>query len=125
MMYVVPRGDRLGDYGLPSDPQVPGTFFSALSVLRKLGSISVWGGLLATGIFYLRTGRRRPPPEDEAVAEAERLGHQAVADAERERHESALSGDGPAGAGPAANGPAGSGPAATGPGQPTGPEVER
>jgi hypothetical protein len=103
---------------------VPGTFFSALSVLRKLGSISVWGGLLATGIFYLRTGRRRPPPEDEAVAEAERLGHQAVADAERQRHESALSGDGPAGAGPAANGPAGSGPAATGPG-PIGPEAER
>ena len=77
MMYVVPRGDRLGDYGLPADPQVPGTFFSALSVLRKLGSISVWGGLLASAIFYLRMGRRRPPPEDEAVAEAERLGHQA------------------------------------------------
>jgi formate dehydrogenase iron-sulfur subunit len=74
MMYVVPRGDRLGDYGLPEDPQVPGTFFSALSVLRKLGSISVWGGLLATGIFWLRTGRHRPPAEDEAVAEAERLG---------------------------------------------------
>jgi formate dehydrogenase iron-sulfur subunit len=74
MMYVVPRGDRLSDYGLPADPQVPGTFFSALSVLRKLGSISVWGGLLATGIFWLRTGRRRPPEEDEAVAEAERLG---------------------------------------------------
>ena len=74
MMYVVPRGDHLADYGLPKDPQVPGTFFSALSVLRKLGTISVWGGLLATAIFYLRTGRRRPPPEDEAVAEAERLG---------------------------------------------------
>jgi hypothetical protein len=74
MMYVVPRGDRLGDYGLPKDPQVPGTFFSALSVLRKLGSVSVCGGLLATGIFYLRTGRRKPPPEAEAVAEAERLG---------------------------------------------------
>jgi formate dehydrogenase iron-sulfur subunit len=74
MMYVVPRGDRLDDYGLPSDPQVPGTFFSALSVLRKLGSISVWGGVLATAVFWLRTGRRRPPAEDEAVAEAERLG---------------------------------------------------
>src|SRR5438874_986150 len=43
MMYVVPRGDKLSDYGLPEDPQVPGSFFSALSVLRKLGSISVWG----------------------------------------------------------------------------------
>jgi hypothetical protein len=74
MMYVVPRGDRLAEYGLPADPQVPGTFFSALSVLRKLGTISVWGGLVATAIFYLRTGRRKPPPEDDAVAEAERLG---------------------------------------------------
>ena len=76
MMYVVPRGDMLEDYGLPADPQVPGTFFSALSVLRKLGTVSVWGGLLASAIFYLRTGRRQPPPEDEAVAEAERLGRQ-------------------------------------------------
>ncbi len=76
MMYVVPRGDKLSEYGLPEDPHVPGTFFSALSVLRKLGSISVWGGLLATGIFYLRTGRRKPPPEDDAVAEAERLGRE-------------------------------------------------
>jgi formate dehydrogenase iron-sulfur subunit len=76
MMYVVPRGERLDDYGLPADPQVPGTFFSALSVLRKLGTVSVWGGLLASAIFYLRTGRRRTPPEDEAVAEAERLGRE-------------------------------------------------
>jgi formate dehydrogenase iron-sulfur subunit len=76
MMYVVPRGDRLKDYGLPEDPQVPGNFFSALGVLRKLGSISVLGGLLATGIFWLRTGRHRPPPEDEAVLEAERLGQE-------------------------------------------------
>jgi hypothetical protein len=79
MMYVVPRGDRLEDYGLPTDPHVPGTFFSALGVLRKLGSISVWGGLLASAIFYLRTGRRHTPPEDEAVAEAERLGRDGAA----------------------------------------------
>jgi formate dehydrogenase beta subunit len=74
MMYVVPRGNMLADYGLPEDPVVPGTFFSALSVLRKLGSASVWGGMIASAIFYLRTGRRRPPPEDEAVAEARSLG---------------------------------------------------
>jgi formate dehydrogenase iron-sulfur subunit len=80
MMYVVPRGDRLADYGLPADPQVPGNFFSALSVLRKLGTISVWGGLLASAIFYLRTGRRRTPSEDEAVNEAERLGQESFGD---------------------------------------------
>ena len=74
MMYVVPRGDMLSGYGLPSDPQVPGTFFSALSVLRKLGTVSVWGGLLASAIFWLRTGRHRPPPEDQAVDEAYEAG---------------------------------------------------
>ena len=37
------------------------------------------GGLLATGIFWLRTGRHRPPPEDEAVAEAGRLGEEGEA----------------------------------------------
>jgi formate dehydrogenase iron-sulfur subunit len=99
MMYVVPRGERLGDYGLPKDPQVPGTFFSALGVLRKLGTVSVWGGLLATAIFWLRTGRRRPPPEDEAVAEAERLGYQTVAEEERLKHEAALAENGSAAAG--------------------------
>ncbi|HEU5448752.1 MAG TPA: formate dehydrogenase subunit beta [Acidimicrobiia bacterium] len=85
MMYVVPRGDRLEDYGLPADPQVPGNFFSALGVLRKLGTISVWGGLLASAIFYLRTGRRRTPSEDDAVAEAERLGQESFGDGNGER----------------------------------------
>src|SRR5918996_2538304 len=74
MMYVVPRGEMLGDYGLPADPQVPGTFFSALGVLRKLGSVSVWGGLIASAIFWLRTGRHRPPPEDRAVDDAYEAG---------------------------------------------------
>jgi len=109
MMYVVPRGDRLEDYGLPSDPQVPGTFFSALSVLRKLGSISVWGGLLASAIFYLRTGRRHAPPEDEAVAEAERLGREGPA-------ESGPTGDG---------GPNGEGAGLPGAAQPQPQEEER
>jgi formate dehydrogenase iron-sulfur subunit len=105
MMYVVPRGDRLSDYGLPEDPHVPGTFFSALSVLRKLGSISVWGGLAATAIFYLRTGRRRPPSEDEAVAEAERLGRQpAVAPEVADEEARVGAGDGAAGADNGASG---------------------
>jgi formate dehydrogenase iron-sulfur subunit len=70
MMYVVPRGDMLADYDLPEDPQVPGTFFQALSGLRKLGSAATWAGMLGVGLLFLRTGRFRPPPEDEAVAEA-------------------------------------------------------
>ena len=81
---------------------MPGTFFSALSVLRKLGTISVWGGLLATAVFWLRTGRRHAPPEDEAVAEADRLGQQTVAEEERLKHEAALAGNGSAAAGDSA-----------------------
>ena len=95
---------------------MPGTFFSALSVLRKLGSVSVWGGVLATAIFWLRTGRRRPPSEDVAVAEAMRLG---------EEYGHGPDGDLPPPAGepagyrvaggPAANGGAGSDPSGDGP----------
>ncbi|HSK95860.1 MAG TPA: formate dehydrogenase subunit gamma, partial [Euzebyales bacterium] len=70
MMYVVPRGDMLAGYDLPEDPQVPGAFFTGMSVLRGMGTASMWAGLLGVGLFFLRTGRRRPPPEEQAVASA-------------------------------------------------------
>lgn len=71
MMYVVPRGEMLEEYGLPEEPKVEGmSFFPAMSGLRKLGSLSMWAGLLGAGLFFLRTGRRQPPEEDEAVEEA-------------------------------------------------------
>jgi formate dehydrogenase iron-sulfur subunit len=73
MMYVVPRGDMLAGYDLPEDPQVPGTFFTGMSALRKVGSASMWAGLLGVGLFFLRIGRR-PPPEEQAVADAYALG---------------------------------------------------
>ena len=41
-----------------------------MSGLRKLGSLATWAGLLGAGLFLLRTGRRFPPSEDEAVASA-------------------------------------------------------
>jgi formate dehydrogenase iron-sulfur subunit len=74
MMYVIPRGDMVAEYGLPEDPQVPGAYFGVLGGLRKLGSAATWAGLLGTALFFLRTGRRPPPPEEEAVAEARELG---------------------------------------------------
>ncbi len=71
MMYVVPRGEMLDEYGLPEDPRVTGlSFFPLMSGLKKLGSLATWAGLLGAGVFFLRTGRRFPPPEDEAVASA-------------------------------------------------------
>jgi formate dehydrogenase iron-sulfur subunit len=71
MMYVVPRGEMLDEYGLPEDPRVTGlSFFPLMSGLKKLGSLATWAGLLGAGVFFLRTGRRFPPPEDKAVASA-------------------------------------------------------
>jgi len=57
------------------------SFFPLMSGLRKLGSVSMWAGLIGTAIFFLRTGRQPPPPEDEAVASAhERAGNNEEAD---------------------------------------------
>jgi len=82
MMYVVPRGEMLDEYGLPDDPTVKGaSFFPLMSVLRKLGSLATWVGLIGAGLFFLRTGRRFAPSEDKAVASAREKGQEA----ERER----------------------------------------
>jgi formate dehydrogenase iron-sulfur subunit len=75
MMYVVPRGEMLGEYGLPEKPTVKGaSFFPLMSGLRKLGSLATWAGLLGAGLFFLRTGRRFPPSEEEAIASAREKG---------------------------------------------------
>ena len=72
MMYVVPRGEILEEYGLPVDPSVtaPTSFPSLIGALRKVGTTASWAGLLAAAVYFLKTGRRYPPPEDEAVAMA-------------------------------------------------------
>jgi len=78
MMYVVPRGEMLDEYGLPDDPTVKGaSFFPLMSVLRKLGSLATWVGLIGAGLFFLRTGRRFAPSEDKAVASAREKGREA------------------------------------------------
>jgi formate dehydrogenase iron-sulfur subunit len=78
MMYVVPHGEMLDEYGLPDEPTVQGaSFFPVMSGLRKLGSVATWAGLIGAGIFFLRTGRRLPPSEDEAVASAREKGREA------------------------------------------------
>jgi formate dehydrogenase iron-sulfur subunit len=83
MMYVVPRGEMLGEYGLPEHPDVRSTlsFIGKLRNLRKIGAAASWAGLLALGVFWLRTGRKRPPSEAEAIASAERLGQEELASA--------------------------------------------
>ncbi|MGH9246578.1 MAG: formate dehydrogenase subunit beta [Acidimicrobiales bacterium] len=76
MMYVVPRGEILDEYGLPSDPEVKSTFsfIGGLRSLRSLGAAATWAGLIGAAVYWLRVGRKPPPPEDDAVAEAEQLG---------------------------------------------------
>jgi formate dehydrogenase beta subunit len=76
MMYVVPRGNMLDDYGLPKDPEVRSTFsfIGALQAVRGVGAVGIWAGLIGAGIYWLRTGRKAPPSQAVAVAEAERLG---------------------------------------------------
>jgi formate dehydrogenase iron-sulfur subunit len=76
MMYVVPRGEMLGDYGLPTDPDVRSnlSFIGKLRNLRGIGAVATWIGVIGAGLYWLRIGRKAPPPEAVAVAEAERLG---------------------------------------------------
>jgi formate dehydrogenase iron-sulfur subunit len=89
MMYVVPRGEMLDEYGLPEDPKVSGaSFFPLMSGLRKLGSVAMWAGLIGSALFFLRTGRRFPPPEEEAVAAANAKGEAGNKEAESPREES-------------------------------------
>jgi hypothetical protein len=75
-MYVVPHGEMLDEYKLPGDPNVRSntSFLGLLGNLRKVGAVATWAGLIGVALYWLRTGRHRPPPEDAAVAEAMRLG---------------------------------------------------
>lgn len=72
MMYVVPRGNLLTEYGLPVAPDVRGvtTWQGAVSNLRRVGSVALWAGVVGSFLYWLRTGRHRTPPEDVAIAEA-------------------------------------------------------
>ena len=90
MTYVVPHGEILEEYGLPAEPTVKAglTFFPLIGALRKLGSVAMWAGLIGSAVFFLRTGRRFPPPEDESVKEAYAKG-----DAKPPEEQSAEGGD--------------------------------
>jgi formate dehydrogenase iron-sulfur subunit len=85
MMYVVPRGKMLDEYGLPEEPTVSGgaTFFPLMGGLRKLGSTAMWAGLIGSALLFLRRGRRFPPPEEEAVAAAHAKGEGPAPEHER------------------------------------------
>lgn len=56
MMYVVPHGDRLGDYHLPEDPTASPGPLQALGVLKKVGGFLFGFGLLSAALHYLAVG---------------------------------------------------------------------
>jgi formate dehydrogenase iron-sulfur subunit len=68
MFYVVPHGDRLEEYGLPSDPTASPGALSALAGLKKLGAAVMGVGLVAAALHYLRYGPEVPEEGGEAEA---------------------------------------------------------
>ena len=70
MMYVVPRGDRLEDYSLPSDPTASPGALAALVGLKKLGASMMGLGLLAAALHYLGFGPEVPEEAGEGAASA-------------------------------------------------------
>lgn len=73
MMYVVPHGDRLGDYALPSDPKASPGALAALVGIKRLGASLFGLGILATALHYLGFGPlapEEPQPEGTEPGEA-------------------------------------------------------
>jgi formate dehydrogenase iron-sulfur subunit len=56
MMYVVPHGDRLDDYQLPSDPTASPGALAVLPALKKVGGYLFGFGFLAAVLHYLGVG---------------------------------------------------------------------
>jgi formate dehydrogenase iron-sulfur subunit len=75
MMYVVPRGNMLDDYGLPKDPEVRSTFsfIGALQAVRGVGAVGIWAGLIGAEAERLggADGAAPPPPAEPPVAAGE------------------------------------------------------
>jgi formate dehydrogenase iron-sulfur subunit len=60
MMYVVPHGDHLEDYHLPTDPVASPGSLSALHGAKVAGSWLVGLGAVATLLHFLRVGPEKP-----------------------------------------------------------------
>ena len=56
MMYVVPHGDHLADYRLPSDPTASPLALTGLGILKRIGSYLLGFGVLSTLVHYLTIG---------------------------------------------------------------------
>ena len=59
MMYVVPHGDRLGDYSLPSDPTASPAPLTGLGFLKRIGMFLFSFSVVGTLLHFLAFGPRR------------------------------------------------------------------
>jgi formate dehydrogenase iron-sulfur subunit len=64
MMYVIPHGNRLADYGLPENPQARPGAISALAVFKTIGGYMLGLGVLATALHFLAVGPQSPQDEE-------------------------------------------------------------
>ena len=66
MMYVVPHGDRLADYSLPSDPTASPAPMTGLVFLKRIGAWLMGFGVLGALVHFLRYGPERLDEHDDA-----------------------------------------------------------
>jgi formate dehydrogenase iron-sulfur subunit len=69
MMYVVPHGDRLGDYRLPDAPVAEPGVITVLGSAKKVGVFLFGLGLLSVALHYLGVGPAVPNREAAAGGE--------------------------------------------------------
>ena len=65
MMYVVPHGDRLADYSLPSDPTASPAPMTGLMFMKRLGAWMMSFGVLGALVHFLRYGPERLDEHDD------------------------------------------------------------
>ncbi len=64
MMYVIPHGDHLAEYGLPTDPQAAPGALSVLAVVKKVGAGLMGLGVLGAALHFLAMGPEEPDPDE-------------------------------------------------------------
>ena len=64
MMYVVPHGDRLEEYQLPSNPTASPAPLTTLGFAKHLGAYLLSFSVVGALVIFWRSGRRRWTNDD-------------------------------------------------------------
>lgn len=70
MMYVVPHGDRLGDYQLPADPTASPAPLTGLGFLKRVGAYLFSFSIVGTLAHFLAYGQKHVEEEEHAGADS-------------------------------------------------------